>query len=475
MPELVLFIGTVLIMLVSLYRKEGGLMVAATGAPLLAAGSLYLLLALPLDQGQGALLHGMIVVDSFALFVKGLLLSALIMVLVLSHFWLSVVEEKKFEFYILSLLATLGMMLMVSAHHLIAVYMAIELVSLSLYVLASFRRDEVRSTEAGIKYFVLGSLASGIMLFGMSFIYGFTGAADFDTLRVMVAELNPMEPATLAVIFGLVMMIVGFAFKISAAPFHMWTPDVYEGAPTPVTSFFSTAPKIAAIALFARLLLDPFMPMFAQWQQVVLVLSVLSMLLGAFGALTQNNIKRMLAYSSIGHVGYALIGIATGTVGGLQAILIYLPLYVLSSMLAFGCVLLMQRKGKFVENIDELGGLGQTHPYMAFALSVAMFSMAGIPPLAGFFGKFYVFLAALDAGLFYLAVIGVLSSVVAAFYYLRVVKVMYFDSAKEPFDFEMGMSFKYLLFFVTLLLVCFFLAPTPLVEISGNVAQALWQ
>lgn len=473
-PELVLFAGTVILLLCGLYIRNRALDTVATATPLLITGCLYLMMILPSTWEHAYSFNDMLVTDAFAHFAKMLILVSVILVLILSSYWLSVFGDAKYEFYILVLLATLGMMLMVSANHLISAYMAIELVSLSLYVLASYKRDSVRSTEAGIKYFVLGSLASGIMLFGMSFVYGFTGAADFVSIHELLTSRPAADPAAMATLFGLIMMMVGFAFKVSAAPFHMWTPDVYEGAPTPITAFFSTAPKIAALVLFARFLYQPFEPWITEWQQILIVLSIASMIIGAFAALVQTNIKRLLAYSSIGHVGFALMGVAAGTEQGMQGMLIYLAIYLVMSTLAFGCVLLMQRKKEAVEDIEQIAGLAQRHPYFAFALGVCMFSMAGIPPLAGFFGKFYVFLAALDAGLYNLAVIGVLCSVVSAFYYLRIVKLAYFDAPKEPFEFETTLSMKYLLVACTLLIMAFFLSPAPLVEISGNAALALW-
>jgi len=373
---------------------------------------------------------------------------------------------------VLMLFALVGMLFMVSANDLMSLYMGMELSSLALYVLASFNRDSLKSTEAGIKYFVLGALASGLFLFGASLVYGFSGTTNFNLLAEAITSQPQASPGLLT---GFVLIAVAFCFKVSAAPFHMWTPDVYEGAPTPVTAYFSIVPKIAALALLARLLCDPFHAMHAAWQQIIIVASLASMLVGAFGALGQKNIKRLLAYSSIGHVGYLLAGLATGTVSGVAAVLLYLSLYLLMSAGAFACIMMMKKNNEYVEEIYDLSGLSRTHPRMAFALALFMFSMAGIPPLAGFFGKMYIFLATLESGLFALAIIGGLASVVACFYYLKVVKVMYFD---EPLPTSLDTKPSRPLILVTVLCasitLLFFLSPAPLVHYARAAAGALF-
>ena len=318
--------------------------------------------------------------------------------------------------------------MMVSANDLIALYLGLELQSLSLYVLAAFRRDTLRSSEAGLKYFVLGALSSGMLLYGCSLIYGFLGATGFDAIAAAVGGGDSVARRR---VVGLVFLLAGLCFKVSAAPFHMWTPDVYEGAPTPVTALFSVAPKIAALALFIRVLMEPFGDLTDKWQQIIVVVAILSMAIGAFTAIVQENIKRLMAYSSIGHVGYALVGIATGTEEGVRAVLIYLAIYLFMNVGVFACILAMRQKGSAVENISDLAGFSKSRPLVAGIFAALMFSMAGIPPLAGFFGKFYVFMAAVNAGLVPLAVFGVLASVVGCYYYLRIVKVMYFDEAGE--------------------------------------------
>ena len=402
----------------------------------------------------------MIVVDSFSQFVKFLMLIASCLVLGMSFDWLAIEQHKKFEYPILVLLSTLGMMVMVSANDLIMLYVGLELSSLALYVLASFDRDNATSSEAGIKYFVLGALASGIMLFGASLVYGFTGSTNFSTL----SELFTLSYVAYGAIVGMVMLVVGLSFKISAVPFHMWTPDVYQGAPTPVTMLFATAPKLAALAVFIRLLMQPFANLLPDWQMILAIIAVASMLVGAFGALTQTNIKRLLAYGSIGHIGYTLVGVAAGTTEGIKAVLVYNALYLFMSIGTFGFVLFMRRAGQQVEEIKDLAGLSRTHPRAAFFMMLMMFSMAGIPPLAGFYGKMFVFMSAIQAELYTLAVVGVLTSVIAAFYYLKIIKVMYFDEPVQGLERYVPFVSRVVLTICALVTVLFFLYPTVLLN-----------
>ena len=426
----------------------------------------------PIPFERHYVFQAMFVTDNFTKFVKLLLIAGTALVFLLSENWLNREENRRPEFTVLMLFALVGMLFMVSANDLMSLYMGMELSSLALYVLASFNRDSLKSTEAGIKYFVLGALASGLFLFGASLVYGFSGTTNFNLLAEAITSQPQASPGLLT---GFVLIAVAFCFKVSAAPFHMWTPDVYEGAPTPVTAYFSIVPKIAALALLARLLCDPFHAMHAAWQQIIIVASLASMLVGAFGALGQKNIKRLLAYSSIGHVGYLLAGLATGTVSGVAAVLLYLSLYLLMSAGAFACIMMMKKNNEYVEEIYDLSGLSRTHPRMAFALALFMFSMAGIPPLAGFFGKMYIFLATLESGLFALAIIGGLASVVACFYYLKVVKVMYFD---EPLPTSLDTKPSRPLILVTVLCasitLLFFLSPAPLVHYARAAAGALF-
>jgi NADH-quinone oxidoreductase subunit N len=372
------------------------------------------------------------------------------------------------------LFATVGMMMMVSANDLISLYIGLELQSLSLYVIAAFRRDTLRSTESGLKYFVLGALSSGMLLYGSSLVYGFAGTTNFTTLAEILQQAAQAGQApSIGLIVGVVFVIAGLAFKVGGVPFHMWTPDVYEGAPTPVTAFFASAPKIAAMALFVRVLMGPFADLVDQWQQVVVAISLLSMVLGALAAISQTNIKRLMAYSSIGHVGYALIGLAAGTEAGVRGLAVYMAIYLFMNLGTFAVILCMRQKDRMVENIDDLRGLSRTHPLMALAMGIFMFSMAGIPPLAGFFSKLYVFLAAIEAQLYVLAVVGVLSSVVGAFYYLRIVKLMYFDEPAESFDQPFGREMSLIMGAAGAITLLFFVFPSPIVSGAEAAAASL--
>ena len=415
--------------------------------------------------------HGQFLVDGFAVYMKALVLIGAIGTLVISDSFLRQEQMARFEYPVLIVFACLGMMMMISANDLIALYLGLELQSLALYVVAAFRRDSTRSTEAGLKYFVLGALASGLLLYGCSLIYGFGGTTDFALLAERIAGVRG---DSVGLLVGLVFLLAGLAFKVSAVPFHMWTPDVYEGAPTPVTAFFAVAPKIAAIALLLRVMLGPFEAMADDWRQIIVLLSVLSMALGAFAAINQSNIKRLMAYSSIGHVGYALIGLAAGGRAGVTAITLYMTIYLAMTLGTFGCILCMRRKAGMVEEIDDLAGLGRSHPRIALALLIFMFSMAGIPPMAGFFGKLYIFMAALDAGLVSLAVIGVLTSVVGAFYYIRIVKVMYFDDPAGEFEHPIGRRLSSVLSVTALFTAVFVLLLAPILEIAEAAAASLF-
>jgi NADH-quinone oxidoreductase subunit N len=373
------------------------------------------------------------------------------------------------EYPVLFVFATLGMMMMVSANDLLSLYIALELQSLTLYIIAAFRRDALKSTEAGLKYFVLGALSSGLLLYGISLIYGFAGTISFPALATTFANT-----ISIGAVFGVVFIAAGLAFKVAAVPFHMWTPDVYEGAPTPVTAFFSVAPKAAAVGLLVRVMMGPFGPIIGEWQQIVIFISVASMILGAVAAINQTNIKRLMAYSSIGHIGYILIGLAAGTEAGIQAIAVYLAIYLLMSVGTFGVILAMRAKGIAVEGIDDLKGLARTRPGLALAMAIFMFSMAGIPPLAGFLGKLYVFLAAVEAHLFVLAVIGVLASVVAAYYYLRIVKIMYFDEPASELDKSPGYEVSLIVAASALFTGFFFIWPQPVLAAAARAAHALF-
>ncbi len=471
--ELVMVIGAMLLLMTGAFSNgtgesrdsvNGTVGWLAILVLLLAAGLIFLF------QGNVQYFEGAFVVDAFARFVKLLIIGASIIAIVLSFDYLRDKGFLTFEFFVLVLLAVAGMMAMVSANDLISLYLGLELQSLALYVLAAVQRDNLRASEAGLKYFVLGALSSGMLLYGASLIYGFTGSTHFEVIAA-VAKTSATDQ-NYGLIFGLVFVLVGLAFKVSAVPFHMWTPDVYEGAPTPVTAFFASAPKLAAMALLVRFLGDGFGGMDAQWQQIIVFVSIASMLLGGFAAIGQNNIKRLMAYSSIGHIGFALVGLAANSFEGVQALLIYLAIYVVMTLGAFACILAMRRQDHHVEKIDELAGLAQNNLPMAFALAILMFSLAGIPPLAGFFGKLYVFSAAIKAGLYPLAIIGVLASVVGAFYYLRVVKVMFFDEPKEKFSPVYG-RLSAVMALCVIFVIGFVILPAPLVEAAAEAAKSL--
>ncbi len=429
LPELFLACAGMLLLMIGVFRGEGSLRLVswlAVGA-LLVTG--VLLVLGPTERT--VTFSGLFVSDSFAVFAKLLVLTATALTIILSQRYLETEQLARFEYPVLLVFATLGMMGMISANDLIALYVGLELQSLSLYVIAAFKRDFAKSSEAGLKYFVLGALSSGMLLYGASLVYGFAGTTNFDALAALFAA---GETPAVGVIVGMVFVAAGLAFKISAVPFHMWTPDVYEGAPTSVTAFFAVAPKIAAITLFIRVLVDPFGDLLAQWQQVIWFCAVASMILGSLAAIQQSNIKRLMAYSSIGHIGYALVGLAAGTEAGVRGVLIYMAIYLAMNVGTFAIILSMRVQGRMVEEIRDLSGLSKSHPMMALAMAIFMWSMAGVPPAAGFFGKFYVFMAAVDAGLIVLAVIGVITSVVSCYYYLRIIKVMYFDDLTEPLE-----------------------------------------
>jgi NADH-quinone oxidoreductase subunit N len=470
LPEIVVAVGAMAILMLGVFLPTDSgrdLIANVLAVAILVAATVLLARGM---GGRETLFDGGFVVDDFARFMKLLVLVGAALVLVMSLADLSRSRLLSPEYAVLLLLSVLGMMLMVSAGDLIALFLGLELQSLALYVIAAIDRDKIRSSEAGLKYFVLGSLSSGMLLYGCSLIYGFSGSIDFGAIAAFVKGHTAAQ--NVGITIGMVFLLVGLAFKIAAVPFHMWTPDVYEGAPTPVTAFFAAAPKLAAMALLIRVLASAFPGIAVQWQQIIVFLSIASMLLGAFAAIGQSNFKRLMAYSSIGHVGYALIGIAAGTEVGIQSVLIYLAIYLAMTVGAFACILSMRTDKGPVESIDALAGLAKTNLPMAFVLALVLFSMAGIPPLAGFFAKFYVFAAAIKAGLYALAVIGVLASVVAAYYYLRVVKIMFFDDAREPFrpvDRGPGLVMTLSGLFIML----FILVPMPLVEAALTAARSL--
>ena len=465
-PEIVLAVCAMAILVFGVLRKPD----PAFLCTMLSLGALVLAGVLVLGSDAGSAYRGLFVVDGFASYMKLLILAGAGLSAVLALDYNVREGISRFEFPVLILLSTVGMMVMCSASSLMTLYMGLELQSLALYVLCAFAREELRSAESGLKFFVLGALASGLLLYGISLTYGFAGTMQFGELFRALATPGGVSAG---LVVGMVFVVAGLAFKLSAVPFHMWTPDVYEGAPTPVTAFMSTAPKVAAIALLLRALEVPFGHITPQWTQLIVLVSIASMLLGSLAAIGQFNIKRLMAYSSIGHMGYALVGLAVGTADGVRGVLIYMATYVFMSAGVFACIIAMRRRGRQLEKIGDLAGLARSDPGLALAMAVFMFSMAGIPPFSGFFGKLYVFLPAVQSGYWTLAVIGVLTSVVGAFYYLRVIKVMYFDPAEPAFD-PRPASLSFVAGVGALVTTFFFVFPAPVVAAAQQAARVLF-
>ena len=462
LPELSIFISAVLLLIVGLFVKNIKLIIN------FAIITLIIAIILVFVQPVQSAFNNSLTIDEFSKIAKTLILIGSLASIVMYHSSREDLNINLFEYPILILLATIGMMIMVSANDLIAIFIGLELQSLTLYVLAALNRNHLASSEAGLKYFLLGALSSGLLLFGLSYIYGFTGNTNLNLISTTVTSGN------IGLIIGIVFVCSGIAFKVSAVPFHMWTPDVYEGAPTPVTAFFALAPKVAAIALAVRFLIVGFGDIAFDWQQIIIFLSIASMVFAAFAAIAQKNIKRLMAYSSIGHVGYALIGLVCGTPQGISSLVIYLSIYLIMNIGVFSFILSMKNKGEYYENISDLSGLYKTHPYYSVVITILMFSLAGIPPLAGFFGKFYIFIAAIESNLLLLAIIGILASVVGAFYYLRIIKVIYFDESKNSFDGFSHRSLGLLTHPSAILILIFCLYPLPLIKISNYAASSFF-
>ena len=467
-PELFLAVSALLLLVYGVVRGEVATPFISVVTSVVLVATAALLFA---PYQEGTAFASLFIVDRLTATMKAMVLVGAAVAVLMSRAYFEHAKAWRFEYPVLVALATLGMMLMISANDLMSLYVGLELQSLALYVIAAFQRDSARSTEAGVKYFVLGSVASGMLLFGASLIYGFCGGTAF--VQISRALLDG-KAAEFGVIVGLVFVVAGLAFKVSAVPFHMWTPDVYEGAPTPVTALFAVAPKIAAISLMVSVLMGPFKPLFPQWQQIIVVAAVMSMALGAFAALRQQNIKRLMAYSSIGNVGYVLLGLASGSEKGIQSIVFYLAIYLVMTLGVFATILMMKRRGVMVESVSDLAGLAKSQPLMAFAMLLFMFSLAAIPPLAGFWGKLYIFIAAVEAKLYIPAVLGVLASVVASYYYLRIVKVMYFDEATDALDSTPFGVHRAVAFSAAILVTLFSLAPQPLSLIAAAAAKGLF-
>jgi NADH-quinone oxidoreductase subunit N len=467
LPEIVLACIGMATLVFGVLRKQDSTLLCT----MFTIGGFLIAGLLVLTRTNGFGFNGQFVADPFSAFNQILILAGAALSSILALDWNRAQGIGRFEFPVLMLFSTIGMMIMAGASNLMTLYLGLELMSLALYVLAAFARDDVRSSEAGLKYFVLSGLASGLLLYGISLVYGFSGTMDLASLHELLVR---PETASAGLIVGIVFVFVGLAFKVSAVPFHMWTPDVYEGAPTSVTVFFATAPKVAAMALLLRVMGTSFASLVGAWQLLIIIVSIASMVLGAFAAIGQSNVKRLMAYSSIGHMGYALIGLAVGTAAGVRGTLVYMVIYVFMTGGTLGCFMAMRRKGRAVEQISDLAGLGANDPALAMALAIFMFSLAGIPLMSGFFAKLYIFLASVQAGLWALAIIGVLTSVVGAFYYIRIIKVMYFDAPAEPFD-PRPASLSFVVAATGLFTGFFFLFPAPIVAAAQSAASVLFR
>ena len=462
LPEIFISLSIMFLLVLGVFKKNSSKLVY--NITLLV---LFFLIIITLNETYSidriTLFNDSIVIDYMSSLMKIITIVSAFFVLVISPSYLKTFKIFKIEYPILILSSVLGMMVMISSNDLMVFYMGLELQSLALYVLATFNRDQLKSSEAGLKYFVLSALSSGLLLYGCSLIYGFSGSTNFDIISY---QLNSNE---YALTFGIVFILVGLAFKISAVPFHMWAPDVYEGSPTSVTLFFTMVPKIAALTVFIRFLYVPFLNLIDQWQIIIIFLSIASMLFGAIAAIGQKNIKRLIAYSSISHIGYTLAGLTTGSNDGIQSSIIYISIYVIMNLALFSCLLMLKRNNKYYENIEDLSGLSRNHPLLSLSFLIILFSLAGIPPLAGFFAKFYVFMAVLEQSMYFLAIVGLLSTVIAAFYYLRIIKIIYFDKETEKFDRDHSLWLKFSLTFSTILILFYFIFPSELIDLVSRI------
>ena len=461
-PEIFLSLSIMFLLILGVFKKESSKLIQNISLIALVITAVITFNE-TLSNEEILLFNDSVIIDYLSSFMKIVTLIAAFLVLVISSSYLRTFKIFKIEYPILILSSVLGMMVMISSNDLIVFYMGLELQSLALYVLATFNRDQLKSSEAGLKYFVLSALSSGLLLYGCSLIYGFTGSTNFN---VIANQLNSSE---YMLTFGIVFILVGLAFKISAVPFHMWAPDVYEGSPTSVTLFFTMVPKIAALTVFIRFLYVPFLNLIDQWQMILIFLSIASMLFGAIAAIGQTNLKRLIAYSSIGHIGYALAGLAAGTNDGIQSSIIYITIYILMNLGLFSCLLMMKRNNEYYEDIEDLSGLSKNHPMLSLSLLVILFSLAGIPPLAGFFAKFYIFKSVIEQSMYFLAIVGLLSTVIAAFYYLRIIKIIYFDKEKEKYDTDHSLWLKFSLTASTLLILMYFIFPSQLIEVVSRI------
>ena len=462
LPEIFISLSIMFLLILGVFKKDSSVLINNLSLIVLFIAAVITFNE-TIDVKNFFLFNGSVVIDYLSSFMKIVTLLSAFIVLAISTGYLKIFKISKIEYPILILSSVLGMMVMISSNDLIVFYMGLELQSLALYVLASFNRDNLKSSEAGLKYFVLSALSSGLLLYGCSLIYGFAGSTNFNTIAT---QLNSDE---YALTFGIVFILVGLAFKISAVPFHMWAPDVYEGSPTTVTLFFTMVPKIAALTVFIRFLYVPFFNLIDQWQMIIVFLSIASMLFGAIAAIGQTNLKRLIAYSSIGHIGYVLAGLASISNEGIQGSIVYITIYVIMNLGLFSCLLMMRRNNEYFEDISDLSGLSKNHPLLSLSLLIILFSLAGIPPLAGFFAKFYIFKSVIEQSMYFLAIVGLLSTVVAAFYYLRIIKIIYFDPEKEKYDEDHSPWLKFSLTFSTILILLYFIFPSQLVEMVSRI------
>jgi len=462
LPEIFISLSIMLLLILGVFKKDSSTLILNFSLIILLITAVITFNE-TIDIEKTFLFKKSVVIDYLSSLMKIITLLAAFIVLTISTNYLKVFNLLKIEYPILILSSVLGMMVMISSNDLIVFYMGLELQSLALYVLATFNRDNLKSSEAGLKYFVLSALSSGLLLYGCSLIYGFAGSTNFNTIA---SQLNSNE---YALTFGIVFILVGLAFKISAVPFHMWAPDVYEGSPTTVTLFFTMVPKIAALTVFIRFLYVPFINLIDQWQMIIIFLSIASMLFGAIAAIGQTNLKRLIAYSSIGHIGYALAGIASVSNEGIQSSIVYIIIYIVMNLGLFSCLLMLKRNNNYYEDISDLSGLAKHHPLLSLSLLIILFSLAGIPPLAGFFAKFYIFKSVIEQSMYFLAIVGLLSAVIAAFYYLRIIKIIYFDPEKDKFDEDQSPWLKFSLTLSTILILLYFIFPSQLVEMVSRI------
>ena len=461
LPEIFISLSIMFLLILGVYKKNSSSLIHY-----LSIGFLLITGILILNNSLNTnltLFNGSFIIDDLSSFMKILTILGGAVVLLISKKYLKLFKIFLIEYPILILCSILGMMVMISSNDLMVFYVGLELQSLALYVLSSFNRDQLKSSESGLKYFVLSALSSGLLLYGCSLIYGFSGSTNFNVIA------DSMNSTQYGLTFGIVFILVGLAFKISAVPFHMWAPDVYEGSPTSVTLFFSIVPKVAALTVFIRFLYVPFINMIDQWQTIIVFLSVASMIFGAVAAIGQHNLKRLVAYSSIGHIGYVLAGLVTGTNEGIQSSIIYISIYIVMNLGLFSFLFMMKRNDQYFESIDDLSGLSKNHPVLSLSLLIILFSLAGIPPLAGFFAKFYIFKSVIEQSMYFLAIVGLISTVIAAFYYLKIIKVIYFDKEQEKYDTDHNVFLKLSLTFSTLLILLYFIFPSKLVEVVSRI------